>query len=68
MSDIWAAIYPILAALLPTVGVGLLFWLVIKWIFEGDRRERLAQSRWEAAQKPGDGAPGPGPGSDTDQS
>lgn len=54
MSDIWDSIYPILAALLPTVGVAVLFWFVMKAIFEGDRRERLAQSRWEAAQKPSD--------------
>lgn len=44
----WDAIFPYLAALLPTVAVGGLFYVVIKHIIEGDRRERLAQSKWEA--------------------
>jgi hypothetical protein len=43
----WDAVYPYLAALLPTVAVGALFYFVIKSILEGDRRERLAQSKWE---------------------
>lgn len=46
----WDAIFPYLAALLPTVAVGGLFYFVIKYIIEGDRRERLAQSKWEAEQ------------------
>jgi len=40
----------VLAALLPTVGVAFLFYIVIKAIVEGDRRERLAHSQWEAQQ------------------
>jgi hypothetical protein len=28
--------------------VGVLFYFVIKSILEGDRRERLAQARWES--------------------
>jgi hypothetical protein len=43
----WDAFSPYLAALLPTVAVGALFYFVIKAILEGDRRERLAQSKWE---------------------
>jgi hypothetical protein len=43
----WDAVFPYLAALLPTVAVGALFYFVIKAILEGDRRERLAQSKWE---------------------
>jgi len=35
---------------LPTVAVGALFFYVMKYIVEGDRRERLAQSKWEAEQ------------------
>jgi hypothetical protein len=40
----------VIAALLPTAGVAFLFYLVIKAMIEGDRRERLAHSRWEAEQ------------------
>ncbi len=43
----WDAIFPYLAALLPTVAVSVLFFYIIKYILEGDRRERLAQSKWE---------------------
>jgi len=43
----WDAVFPYLAALLPTVAVGVLFYFLIKAILEGDRRERLAQSKWE---------------------
>ena len=43
----WDAVFPYLAALLPTVAVGALFYFLIKSILEGDRRERLAQSKWE---------------------
>lgn len=45
MSGIW----PYIAALIPSAGVGFLFWLVIKNMIEGDRKERLAHSQWEAA-------------------
>lgn len=40
----------ILAALLPTIGLLYLFWVVMKHILEGDRRERAAQRRWEDEQ------------------
>ena len=42
------SVLPYLLALVPTIGVGTLFYFVIKSILEGDRRERLAQARWEA--------------------
>lgn len=38
-------------ALLPSAGVAFLFYLVIKAMLEGDRRERLAHSKWEAEQE-----------------
>lgn len=38
------------AALIPSTGVGFLFYLVIRAMLEGDRRERLALSRWEASR------------------
>jgi hypothetical protein len=43
MSDMWGYI----AALIPSIGIGFLFWLVIKNMIEGDRKERLAHSQWE---------------------
>ena len=45
MSTIW----PYVAALIPSAGIGFLFWLVVKNMIEGDRKERLAHSQWEAA-------------------
>ena len=54
---------PYVLAIVPTVGVAALFYFVIKTILEGDRRERLAQAKWEAehdrrtqAQLPDDNA------------
>jgi hypothetical protein len=44
------AFLPYVLAIVPTIGVGALFYFVIKSILEGDRRERLAQARWEAEQ------------------
>lgn len=43
------AALPYLLAVVPTIGVGTLFYYVMKNILEGDRRERLAQAQWEAA-------------------
>ncbi len=36
-----------LIAILPSVGVLLLFVLAIRAMFQADRRERLAQAKWE---------------------
>ena len=41
MSSIW----PYIAALIPSAGVGFLFYVVIKNMVEGDRKERLAHSQ-----------------------
>lgn len=46
MSQVW----PYIAALIPSAGVGFLFYVVMKNVIEGDRNERLAQARWEAEQ------------------
>ncbi|WP_106817348.1 hypothetical protein [Janibacter massiliensis] len=43
MSQVW----PYLAAILPTIGVAILFWIVIKNLITADRNERAAQARWE---------------------
>jgi len=48
MSGIW----PYVAALIPSAGVGVLFWVVVKNMIEGDRKERLAHSQWDAAHSP----------------
>lgn len=40
----------VVAALLPTIGLLYLFWVIMKHILEGDRRERAAQRLWEAEQ------------------
>ncbi|WP_121033516.1 hypothetical protein [Terracoccus luteus] len=45
------AVMPYVLALVPTIGVGALFYVVIKNLLEGDRRERLAQARWEAEHR-----------------
>lgn len=39
-----------LIALVPSAGVGVLFYLVIRAMIEGDRRERTAHARWEQEQ------------------
>jgi hypothetical protein len=54
------SVLPYVLAIVPTVGVGALFYFVIKSILEGDRRERLAQARWEAEHDRHGGNPGPG--------
>ncbi|HQF02424.1 MAG TPA: lysyl-tRNA synthetase [Phycicoccus sp.] len=51
MPDWWNAVWPYLAAIIPTIFVAILFYFLIKAIIESDRRERLAQSKWEAEQK-----------------
>jgi hypothetical protein len=48
-----------LGALLPSAGVAFLFYLIIKAMLEGDRRERLAHSKWEAEQEASSSAAGP---------
>ena len=47
----WDTMFSYLAALLPTVAVAVLFYFLIKSILEGDRRERLAHSKWELDQE-----------------
>jgi hypothetical protein len=46
-----SAVWPYIAALIPTAGVAFLFYFVIKYMIEGDRRERLAHSQWERDQE-----------------
>jgi hypothetical protein len=44
------AVWPYLAAILPTILVAILFYFLIKSMLEGDRRERIAQRKFEAEQ------------------
>lgn len=46
MDVVWTA----LGALLPSVGVGLIFWFVMRAIVRADRRERAALERYDAEQ------------------
>lgn len=39
---------PALAALIPSIGVGLIFWLVIRALVNADRTERAALARMDA--------------------
>lgn len=55
MTGFWGGV----AALLPPVGVGLIFWVVMRAIVQADRRERAAMARLEAAE---DAAAGGGTG------
>ena len=41
------AVTPYLTAIVPTIAVATLFYFLIRSIIEGDRRERLAQKRFE---------------------
>lgn len=41
----------ILAALLPSIGLVYLFYVIMKHMVEGDRRERAALREFDAAQK-----------------
>ncbi|MGB8379841.1 MAG: hypothetical protein WCG47_01115 [Dermatophilaceae bacterium] len=46
----WDTVYPYVAALVPTIGILVLFYIVIRSVMEADRRERRAQAQWEAAR------------------
>lgn len=58
----WDAVYPYAAALLPTIGILVLFYIVMKNIIEADRRERRAQAEWDAARAREAGQESPQPG------
>lgn len=46
----WNAVWPYLAAIIPTLVVAFLFYLIMKAILESDRRERAAVKKWEDEQ------------------
>ncbi|SFA89615.1 hypothetical protein SAMN05421867_10386 [Cellulomonas marina] len=41
----------VLAAVLPSIGVGLVFWFVVRALVQADRRERLALARLDAEDR-----------------
>jgi hypothetical protein len=51
------AAMPYILALAPTIGMAILFYFIMKSIIEGDRRERIAQSKWEAEHAAEDANP-----------
>ncbi len=44
---------PVLAALVPSIGVGLLFWAAMRYIVRADRNERAALARLDAEDRHG---------------
>lgn len=54
----------VLGALVPSTGVGLLFWFAVRAMISADRRERAAMAKMERAER--ENAPeGPGASSAT---
>lgn len=47
MNGLWQVV----AALLPSIGVGLVFWFVMRAVIHADRRERQAVARLEAQER-----------------
>jgi len=44
-------LWQVVAALIPSIGVGLVFWFVMRAVIHADRRERQAVARLEAAER-----------------
>lgn len=47
--------WPAVETLIPSIGLLFMLYLVLKYMMEGDRRERIAQAKWDeahAAPKP----------------
>lgn len=47
MNGLWQVV----AALIPSIGVGLVFWFVMRAVIHADRRERQAVARLEAEER-----------------
>jgi len=57
-------VLPVLGALVPSVGVGLLFWFAMRYIVRADRNERAALARLDAEEEMRARAAGNSPGHD----
>lgn len=64
MDSVWAVVL----AIVPSIGVGFLFYKVLRAVLEGDRNERLAHARWEAGQSANNVNPGSDSGADRHES
>lgn len=53
--DFLQSVFPYLAAVLPTIGVAFLFYLIIRYMIEADRAERKALARWNKEHPEGGG-------------
>lgn len=42
---------PALAAIIPSLGVGIIFWVAIRALMNADRTERAALARMDAAER-----------------
>ncbi|WP_315096481.1 hypothetical protein [uncultured Cellulomonas sp.] len=49
-------LFTALAALLPSIGVGLLFWFAMRAVVNADRTERQALARMDAAEREAEAA------------
>ncbi|MFW2512291.1 hypothetical protein ACNI3K_00760 [Demequina sp. SO4-13] len=49
---------PILAGIIPSIGVGLLFWLAMRAVLRADRNERTALAQSDDAERSGTGETG----------
>lgn len=52
------ALVPALAALLPSIGVGILFWFAIRALVNADRTERQALAKMDADERAAEVAAG----------
>lgn len=57
MDWLTSSLWPIVAALLPTIGLAFMFYVIMKHILEADRRERAAQRAWRPRSDSGAQAP-----------
>ncbi|MEO8750910.1 lysyl-tRNA synthetase [Dermatophilaceae bacterium Sec6.4] len=39
--------WPAVETLIPSIGLLFMLYLVLKYMMEGDRRERIAQAKWD---------------------
>lgn len=42
---------PVIAAILPTIGLSVLFYYVMRTVINADRNERIAQAEYEAQER-----------------